>query len=224
LDWIVDSDYSDGIEGRMAKRRKVGNLLALAVLAYLTREPMHPYELSRTLRDNGDARSIKFNHGSLYMVVQQLARAGFIAERETTREGQRPERTVYALTDAGRHELRDWLRELVEQPQREYPHFVAALSLIGALPPGEIVELLGKRLRQLAEQRAEIRDLIDTALAEGVHPLFLVEEDYRLTLLEAESSFVERFIDRITHPETGWGPLWAQFHGEPAATDETRRS
>jgi DNA-binding PadR family transcriptional regulator len=208
----------------MAKQRKVGNLLALAVLSYLTQAPMHPYELSRTLRDNDDVRSIKFNHGSLYMVVGQLARAGFIAEQETSREGQRPERTVYALTDAGRRELRDWMRELVEVPQHEYPHFVAALSLIAALPPGEVTELLGGRLRRLAEQRTEIRGLIDTALARGLHPLFLVEEDYRLALLDAESSFVERFIEQITHPQTGWGPLWAQFHGEQPTTIERQES
>jgi len=207
----------------MAKR-KVGNLLALAVLSYLTRAPMHPYELSRTLRDNDDVRSIRFNHGSLYMVVQQLAKAGFIVEQETTRAGQRPERTVYALTDTGRHELRDWLRELVEEPQHEYPHFVAALSLIAAIPPSEVVELLGKRLRRLAERRAEIRDLIDSTLAQDVHPLFLVEEDYRLALLDAESAFVEQFIERITDPKTGWGPLWAQFHSAPAPIDERRQS
>ena len=70
--------------------------------------------------------------------------------RRPVREGQRPERTVYALTDAGRRELRDWLRELVEEPQHEYPHFVAALSLIAALPPDEVVELLGRRLERLA--------------------------------------------------------------------------
>jgi DNA-binding PadR family transcriptional regulator len=204
--------------------RKVGNLLALAVLSYLTRAPMHPYELSRTLRDNGDARSIKFNHGSLYMVVQQLARAGFIVERETSREGQRPERTVYALTDAGRQEMRDWLRELVEEPQHEYPHFVAALSLIAALPPNEVVELLVRRLGRLAEQRAEIGQLIDSTVAAGVHPLFLAEEEFRLELLAAESSFVERFIERITNPETGWGLLWAQFHGKPGTTDGRRQS
>jgi DNA-binding PadR family transcriptional regulator len=201
-------------------RRKVNNLLALAVLSYLTEEPKHPYELGRLLREHGDDRSIKFNHGSLYMVVRQLAKAGFIVEQETTREGQRPERTVYALTDAGRNELRDWLRELVEEPQHEYPHFVAALSLIAALPPSEVVELLGRRLGRLAEQRAEIRELIDKSLAGGVHPLFMVEEEYRLALLDAESVFVERFIERITHPETGWGRLWAEVHGEPAITDE----
>jgi DNA-binding PadR family transcriptional regulator len=201
------------MEEHVAPRRKVGNLLALAVLSYLTQRPMHPYELSRTLRDNGDARSIKFNHGSLYMVVQQLANAGLVAELETTRDGQRPERTVYALTDAGRQELHDWLRELIGQPQHEYPHFVAALSLVAALPPGEVVQLLRTRLRRLAGLRAEIRALIDATLAQDVHPLFLVEEEYRLAVLDAETSFVERFIDRITDPATGWGPRWAEFHG-----------
>jgi DNA-binding PadR family transcriptional regulator len=207
----------------MGRKRKVGNLLALAVLSYLSKAPMHPYELSRTLRDNDDVRSIKFNHGSLYMVVGQLAKAGFIAEQETTRAGQRPERTVYALTDAGRRELHDWLRELVGEPRHEYPHFVAALSLIAALSPGEVVELLRMRLRRLAEQSTEIRTLIDSTVAAGVHPLFLVEEEYRLALLEAESSFVERFIERITRPKTGWGPQWAQFHGQPFDIDERQQ-
>ena len=190
----------------MANKRKVGNPLALAVLSYLTMKPMHPYELSRTLRDNGDARSIKFNHGSLYMVVQQLAKAGFIAEVETSREGQRPERTVYAITDAGRHEARDWLSELISQPEHEYPHFVTALSLVAALPPGEVVPLLRTRLEALAGQRAEIQGMIDSSLSGGVPRLFLVEEEYRLALLDAESAFVERFIAQISDPEAGWGP------------------
>src|SRR5438552_6189360 len=173
----------------MATKRKVSNLLALAVLSYLSQRPMHPYELSRTLRDNGDARSIRLHHGSLYMVVQQLEKAGFVAVQETHREGQRPERTVYALTAAGRRELHDWLRDLIGEPEHEYPSFVAALSLIAALPPSQVVPLLRQRLDRLDGSRAEIRELIDTALAQGVPELFLVEEEYRLALLAAESSF-----------------------------------
>ncbi len=196
----------------MAEKRKAGNLLALAVLSYLSQRPMHPYELGRTLREHGDARSIKYNHGSLYMVVGQLARAGLITEVGTSREGRLPERTVYGLTDAGRRELHDWLSELVEQPRHEYPGFVAALSLIGALPPGEVVELLRRRLDRLAGQRAEITGLIEATLAAGVPPLFLVEEEYRLALLDAESAFVRQFIHRVTDPQTGWEHAWAQAH------------
>lgn len=198
----------------MARKRKVGNLLALAVMSYLSQQPMHPYELGRTLREHGDARSIKFNHGSLYMVVGQLARAGYITELETSRAGQRPERTVYALTDAGRAEFRGWLAELVAEPQHEYPHFVAALSLIAALPPNEVVDLLRRRLGRLAHARAEIRSHVDATLAQGVPELFLVEEEYRLALLDAETAFVEGFMGKITDPVTGWGPGWAQFHAQ----------
>jgi hypothetical protein len=53
--------------------------------------------------------------------------------------------------------------------------------------------------------------------------LFLIEEEYRLALLDAESSFVERFIGQITDPETGWGPQWARFHGEPVPAAEDGR-
>jgi len=206
----------------MAKKRKVGNLLALAVMSYLSQQPMHPYELSRTLREHGDDRSIKFNHGSLYMVVGQLAKAGYVTEVETSRAGQRPERTVYALTDEGRAEFRDWLAELVAEPEHEYPHFVAALSLIAALPPSEVVPLLRHRRDRLRQASAEIRDLIDTTLARGVPELFLVEEEYRLSLLTAETAFVGEFIGKITDPQTGWGPAWARFHGEsePPAQEE----
>jgi len=82
----------------------------------------------------------------------------------------------------------------------EYPHFVTALSLVAALPPGEVVPLLRTRLEALAGQRAEIQGMIDSSLAQGVPRLFLVEEEYRLALLDAESAFVEQFIAEIGDP------------------------
>lgn len=196
----------------MAGQREVANLLGLAVLSYLSQQPMHPYALSRALREHGDDRSIKFSHGSLYMVVGQLTRAGFVAGQATGRDGQRPEHTIYALTPAGRAELRDWLRELVAQPQHEYPAFVSALSLITALPPAEAVGLLRGRLGLLAAQRAQISALIEDSLARQVPGLFLIEEEYRIEQLDTESAFVERLIARMTNPEPGWMGGWAEHH------------
>jgi DNA-binding PadR family transcriptional regulator len=188
----------------------VNNLLGLAVMSYLVMRPMHPYEMSRTLRDNGDERSIKFNHGSLYMVVGQLEKAGFIAAQETSRDGQRPERTVYALTDAGRLELTDWMHELVAEPHHEYPHFVAALSMIAVLPPDDVLPLLERRYLALGERRSEISRLIEGA--GDLDPLFLIEEEYRIALIDAEITFLRSFIDRVDHPQSGFGRAWREFH------------
>jgi DNA-binding PadR family transcriptional regulator len=85
----------------MSKKRRVSNLLALAVLACVAERPMHPYEISTTLRTRGKEQSIKLNFGSLYSVVDSLLRHGLVQAQGTASEGRRPERTVYAITAAG---------------------------------------------------------------------------------------------------------------------------
>lgn len=192
----------------MAGNRKVSNPLALTVLSYLSRGPMHPYDMVRTLRDNADERSVKFTPASVYMVVRQLAKAGFVTEHETLRTGMRPERTTYALTKAGREEWHHWLRELIEDPRHEYPQFVVALSLLAALPPGEVTGLLRERSHRVAQVRAETQTMINNAVAGGLAPLFLVDEEYRVTLLDAEAAFIKRLIEQINDPGKGWAGLW----------------
>jgi DNA-binding PadR family transcriptional regulator len=191
------------------KRRKVSNPLALAVLAELLIEPMHPYEMGRRLKEQGKDRDIKYNRGSLYMVVEQLAKAGFIVEHETVRDTQRPERTLYALTDAGRTELYDWMRELVATPVHEYPSFGVALSLLVVLPPTETVELLGRRLEMLTAQVDEIRDTMRQAQDQGVDWWFLIEEEYRLAMREAERGYVASLAERLGAPD--YHHMWQEF-------------
>jgi hypothetical protein len=62
------------------------------------------------------------------------------------------------------------MRELVEEPRHEYPHFIAALSLIAALPSDEVVELLRRRATRPGEQIAELRRHLNDALANDLHP------------------------------------------------------
>ena len=83
------------------KHQHPHSLLALAVLALLFERPMHPYEMAATMRERHKEESIKLRYGSLYTVVETLQRDGLIEPHETSRDGRRPERTVYTLTDAG---------------------------------------------------------------------------------------------------------------------------
>jgi DNA-binding PadR family transcriptional regulator len=181
----------------LGKRRKVSNLLALAILTLLGERPMHPYEMATNLRERGKAESIKINWGSLYTVVANLEKHGFIEATHTAREGRRPERTVYRITSDGREELSDWLRELIGTPEKEYPRFAAALSEIGALHPDEVAILLQRRLAALdadiAAQRASLAEW-----SKALPRLFLIESEYELALREAEGTWVRSLLEEMT--------------------------
>src|SRR5713226_3053419 len=110
-----------------AKRRNVRTPLALTVLNLLDERSMHPYEMQQLIRERGLDQSVKLKGGSIYDTMERLVAAGLVEALETSREGRRPERTVYAITDAGRDEFRAWLQEMLSRPAQEYPQLGAAL-------------------------------------------------------------------------------------------------
>lgn len=204
----------------MARQRRVGNLLALAVLSTLVERPMHPYEIASLLRTRGKEDDADIKWGSLYTVVRNLVKHGFIEVVDTTRAGARPERTVYRITGAGRAELVDWVRELVSAPQPEHPRFKAGLSVLAVLMPDEAATLLSRRLVALELTVATRRRLL-TEAAREVPRLFLVEDEYELALLEAEAVWVRALVEQL---ESGSFPDmvgWRAAHDALAATAHT---
>jgi DNA-binding PadR family transcriptional regulator len=207
----------------MAKR-KVSNPLALAVLGLLIEKPMHPYEMSSTMRERVKEESIKLNYGSLYSVVDSLLRHGLIEVQETVREGRRPERTVYSVTDLGRTEFVDWLSELVAVPVKEYTQFEAALSLLPGLPPDEVVRLLMTRRTRLESEIIGTQAVLDRMTDLGMY-LMAIELDYVHELRKAELAFVERVIKQIQNDTLGGLPFWRRAHAGgdlPTAEDWQR--
>ncbi|KAA1397579.1 PadR family transcriptional regulator [Aeromicrobium ginsengisoli] len=196
--------------------KRPANALSLAVLTLLFEKPMHPYEMSSTLRQRSKEESIRLNYGSLYAVVESLRKKGLITARETLREGNRPERTVYELTDDGATAMREWLSEMLRDPTPQFTDFEAALSLMGALPPEEALELLRLRLR--AQRLASNQyDGVRAHVPEGFPALFLVEGDYSEALRLAEITFVEKLVDDITHDRLGGLEMWRRIHELRAA-------
>jgi DNA-binding PadR family transcriptional regulator len=205
----------------MARKRR-SNPLALAVMVLLFERPMHPYEMATTLKQRHKHDSIKIRFGSLYTVIDALVADGLIAPRETVRRGRRPERTVYELTPAGQTEMHDGLRALIGEPVKEYTHFEAGLCLLGALPPGEAIELLRRRHTKLERDHRELRSALDGILASGLPPLHVVEVEYRLCCMKAERRFVEALLRRIE--EEGWttSPAWNVLHEKRHQTGRSK--
>jgi len=180
----------------VAKRRKVGNLLALSLLSLLAQKPMYPYEMAQTLRARGKEQNFKINWGSLYTVVQNLEKYGFIEAAATEREGRQPERTTYQITALGLGELRDWLSELLSVPEDERGGFVTALSEAGILPPDEVIGLLTTRLATLdkanASHQADLR-----RWAERLPRVFLIETEYQLAMRVAQADWLRGLLGEL---------------------------
>jgi len=193
-------------------RRRVSNPLALAVLSCLIERPMHPYEISTTLRERGKEHSIKLNYGSLYSVVESLQKHALITARETTRAGRRPERTVYAITDAGRAEFEDWLAELLSTPVREYTALEAGLSLMGGLAPSRVADLLDTRIEKLRAEQGTVEALLAGAREQGVPDLFLIESVFRVRMLRAEEEFVTQLSRDIRDSALPGTKAWGRVH------------
>ena len=206
----------------MTRERKVSNPLALAVMALLYERPMHPYEMVSVMRERGKHESVRLRYSSLYSVVEALEREGLILPLQTVREGRRPERTVYGLTEAGRVEFLSWLRELLREPVKEYTQFAAGLTFLPALPPGEATVLLEERVRLLEEEVEEKRSLLDEVMEGGLPRLFLVESEHDLILREAELAWVRELVREIEERTLGGMAEWEAFHADSDAVDEER--
>jgi DNA-binding PadR family transcriptional regulator len=192
-------------------KRPVSNPLALAVLSCLWERPMYPYEMTTSMRERGKEDSIRLNFGSLYAVIKSLEKHGFIVVAQTEREGNRPERVVYAITDAGRQEADTWLRELIDTPVKEYPAIETGLSLMAMLPPKTAAELLDRRAERLRTELAE-REEVARGEAAGVPELFMVEFHYKQAMLTAERAFVVDLAARIRDRAIGGIEMWEGLH------------
>jgi DNA-binding PadR family transcriptional regulator len=197
----------------------VNNLLALAVLSVLVERPMHRYEIATTMRERGKDRDMDIKWGSLYTVVQNMEKAGFLEVVRSERDGSRPERTIYAITEAGRSEMADWCRELIAEPGSQQ-RFTAGLSVMSALPPEEVAELLGRRGDALDRGIEAIRRDLDEFAATKLPRLFIVELEYELAMLETELAWTRSLRDEIAGSAFPYVELWRQVHDEGLRPDE----
>jgi DNA-binding PadR family transcriptional regulator len=205
----------------------MSNPLALAVLSCLRQRPMHPYEMAQTMRAQQHDSAVRLNFGSLYNVVAGLARDGYIAARTVDRQGARPERTVYEITDAGRDELANRLRDLLGRPNKEYTLFGAGLTFMTALPPADVLAQLQSRLDRLRQELDDDRRALNDALAgsaQGAPPVprvFLVEDEYQIAVKETELSFVTALIRDIRERTLDGFTQWqAAYSGQGTVSSD----
>jgi hypothetical protein len=162
--------------------------------------------------------------GSLYHAIRRLEQGGFIAQVETQREGRRPERTVYRITEQGLVEIRAWLRELIAKPGRDSNQFFAALSYLPHLPPEDVAELLETRATVIATEVAGL-DATLAALVPKLGRLILLETEFWRAVRTAELEWVRTLIKDLQTGRLSWDveAIFRALRGEPDPPTEPHR-
>lgn len=182
--------------------------LGLVVLGNLFEEPAHVYRLQKLIEAQGKDRVVNVrSRATLYQTIERLLRHGLVVVSDTIRSPGYPDRVIYAITDRGREVAREWLREMLHSTDGEYPEFIAAVSMMFALKPSDAQAELELRAQRLASALAENQAALAAAPA-GLPRLFLLEEEYRATMLDAELGWVRNVIDELRDGSLTWSYEW----------------
>jgi DNA-binding PadR family transcriptional regulator len=130
-----------------------------ALLGLLAVEPRSGYELTKEFGGHLGRYAWHAGHTSIYPELGRLAERGLV---EVTEEGPRGSRT-YAVTAAGREELRAWLLEPPAQPRKMRNEQVLRLFLLSALDPPDALVLLRRIADATAGEAAELRAVREAA-------------------------------------------------------------
>ncbi|WFN92643.1 PadR family transcriptional regulator [Gordonia sihwensis] len=178
--------------------------LGVMVLALLREGAMHPYEMVRLLRQRRDDRMVSITNGTLYHTVDRLNQQELLVEVGVDREGNRPERTTYRLTDAGRDAVTEWVRRELPRNDRT-AQFRVALAEAHNLDRDEVIALLTLRREGLAADLEVHRRGLSDATGRGVQPQFLIEVDRQADLIETDLRWTDHLLQRLADPDYAWG-------------------
>jgi DNA-binding PadR family transcriptional regulator len=175
----------------------------LTVLCLLRERPRHPYEMQRVIRQRRNDNFLDLKRGSLYHAIARLQHGGLIAAVETQREGRRPERTVYKLTDAGERAVLGWLRDLLAKPGQVSTPFFAALSFLAHLRPEDVLAQLASRADRLEAEIAGT-DAVLREIMPKIGRLVLVELEYTQAMRRAELEWVRALSEDVRTGRLPW--------------------
>jgi DNA-binding PadR family transcriptional regulator len=203
------------------KRTPQRSALGLIVLWQLYQEPAHVYRMQKMFEAEGKDRVVNVrSRASLYQAIERLVRLGLVEIAQTVHGEGYPDRIVYAITDSGREAAREWLREMLSTTGGDYPEFIAAVSVLFGLPPEDAraqLELRAERLEaELTDTEREV-----AGAPPGLPRLFLLEEEYRQTMLRAELDWIRGVIADLREGRLDWSEEWLRELAENFLPQQT---
>jgi DNA-binding PadR family transcriptional regulator len=161
----------------------------LLLLGVLRQGEMHGYQLHDFIE-----RSLAFctdlKKPTAYFLLDKMAASGWVSVKEA-REGNRPQRRVYRMTEEGEAVFQRLLRENLADFTAAKTSSDIGLAFVDALPKHESLRLLEQRRDTLARQLSETEE----APLHAGGPQLLIE--HQLSYLRNELAWLTSAIERV---------------------------
>ncbi|MBN1992969.1 MAG: GyrI-like domain-containing protein [Anaerolineae bacterium] len=167
----------------------------LAILSLIAEQPRHGYEIEQVIEARGMRQWTEIGFSSIYFLLKKLEKDGLIEGRTEQTEGRGPARKIFHLTQAGAEAFQSALFEALAKPQPCYSSFLLGVGNLPGLSPDQATTALRQYHQALTDQLAQIqtRWTEQQPLPYFVDALF----DYSMTKIEAELTWIEKFIKQV---------------------------
>ncbi|WP_144940814.1 PadR family transcriptional regulator [Paenibacillus sp. 32O-W] len=135
--------------------------MKLAILGLLMEKDNHPYEMLQEMKEREMHYYMKIQYGSLYYAIDQLNKNGWIEKVEVTSEGNRPEKTIYRITEDGKKQFQTMLLEQMQEPPQLVHPLFAALSFARYGDQDRIAEIVRQQMESMEQMVHKMKALYD---------------------------------------------------------------
>jgi PadR family transcriptional regulator AphA len=125
-------------------------------LGYLSLQEATGYEIKKDVEEGLFSHFIEASYGSIYPALSQLAQEGLVTFREEEQTGK-PDKKVYAVTEAGRAALRQALSVLPARDKYK-SEFLFVMLLQDHLLPHQRMAAMEKQLSNLRDDLANMAE------------------------------------------------------------------
>lgn len=126
--------------------------MKLAILGLLLERNMHPYEITLVMKERSMDRITKLQMGSLYYAVDKLVQEGYIEAVEVISSSDRPDKTIYRITDHGKSLFEQLILQQIKKSEPFYHPMYMALAMSRHVDQSKVEKLLEERIRETEHQ------------------------------------------------------------------------
>jgi DNA-binding PadR family transcriptional regulator len=126
--------------------------IQIVLLGLLQENSFHPYEMKKTIIENKWDHLFPVTDGNIYHAIRKLEKHDWVEAEKEEQVNNRPNRTVYRITDEGKVQLSKEIQLVFEQRLKEPRSLYPATLFIHSSNVEEIKKMIQQWIIELQEE------------------------------------------------------------------------